>query len=33
LHVDRPGEHGLEALGLLTGYTHKSTRRWKAATT
>jgi acyl-CoA reductase-like NAD-dependent aldehyde dehydrogenase len=21
----------LEALGLLTGYTHKSTRRWKAA--
>jgi hypothetical protein len=23
----------LEALGLLTGYSHKSTRRWKAATT
>ncbi len=22
----------LEALGLLTGYTHHSTRRWKAAT-
>jgi len=22
----------LEALGLLTGYSHKSTRRWKAAT-
>jgi hypothetical protein len=22
----------LEALGLRTGYTHKSTRRWKAAT-
>jgi len=22
----------LEALGLVTGYTHKSTRRWKAAT-
>jgi hypothetical protein len=23
----------LEALGLLTGYTHKSTRLWKAAST